>query len=74
MDLAAIPATLAVVGMTDAAAVLNACPPRGSWTVRRKRVGSHKGCKRPKWLERIVTAAPAFGEEAADLLLERYEG
>ena len=32
VDLAAIPATLAAVGMVDAVAVLNACPPRGSWT------------------------------------------
>ena len=34
VDLATIPATLAVVGMTDAVAVLNACPPRGSWTAQ----------------------------------------
>ena len=32
LDLAAIPATLAAVGMADAVAVLNACPPRGHWT------------------------------------------
>ena len=31
VDLAAIPATLAAVGMVDALAVLNACPPRGPW-------------------------------------------
>ena len=31
VDLAAIPATLAAVGMADALAVLNACPPRGPW-------------------------------------------
>ena len=29
IDLAAIPATLAAIGMVDAVAVLNACPPRG---------------------------------------------
>ena len=31
VDLAAIPATLAAIGMADAVAVLNACPPRGPW-------------------------------------------
>ena len=32
VDLATIPATLAAVGVRNALAVLNACPPRGSWT------------------------------------------
>ena len=31
VDLAAVPATLATVGVVDALAVLNACPPRGRW-------------------------------------------
>ena len=34
IDLAAIPATLAAIGMVDAVAVLNACPPRGPWTAQ----------------------------------------
>ena len=34
VDLAAIPATLATVGAVDALAVLNACPPRGTWTAQ----------------------------------------
>ena len=34
IDLAAIPATLAAIGMADALAVLNASPPRGPWTAQ----------------------------------------
>ena len=34
IDLAAIPATLAAIGMADALAVLNARPPRGPWTAQ----------------------------------------
>ena len=32
VDLASVPVTLAVLANTPAAVVLNACPPRGSWT------------------------------------------